>query len=147
MKRTAAIVLLVLLCAAGGITAPRIKRSKAVLDAFKRISPCPATGKSKGPCPGYVIDHVIPLACGGEDAIGNLQWQTVADAKAKDRWERIGCDCDEPAALAFRALAPYLEHRPGCLNWTGVCTCGLAERMQRLYVILRDVETEDPSGQ
>jgi hypothetical protein len=37
-----------------------------------------------------VIDHVVPLACGGADAADNMQWQTVAAAHAKDRWER---DC------------------------------------------------------
>jgi len=31
--------------------------------------------------PGYVIDHVIPLACGGEDAPSNMQWQTAAEAR------------------------------------------------------------------
>lgn len=41
--------------------------------------------------PGYVIDHIVPLACGGADAPSNMQWQTVAEAKAKDRTERIGC--------------------------------------------------------
>jgi hypothetical protein len=48
------------------------------------------TGFSHGR-PGYVIDHVKPLACGGADAPSNMQWQTVAAAKAKDRTERIGC--------------------------------------------------------
>jgi hypothetical protein len=38
-----------------------------------------------------VIDHVKPLACGGADTPANMQWQTRAEAKAKDRWERIGC--------------------------------------------------------
>jgi hypothetical protein len=38
-----------------------------------------------------VVDHVKPLACGGADAPGDMQWQTVAAAKAKDKWERIGC--------------------------------------------------------
>ena len=69
----------------------RAKRSKAAKDAFKREHPCPANGRSSGPCPGYVIDHVSPLACGGADDPGNMQWQTVADAKAKDKWERNGC--------------------------------------------------------
>jgi hypothetical protein len=41
--------------------------------------------------PGYVVDHVKPLACGGLDAPSNMQWQTVAEAKAKDKTERIGC--------------------------------------------------------
>jgi len=40
---------------------------------------------------GYVVDHVVPLACGGEDAPRNMQWQTKADAKAKDKTERVGC--------------------------------------------------------
>jgi len=31
------------------------------------------------------------LACGGADSPSNMEWQTVADAKAKDKWERIGC--------------------------------------------------------
>lgn len=142
--RALALVLLALACAlAGPASIAKTKRSRGVANAFKRAQPCPATGKSKGPCPGYVIDHVIPLACGGEDAVSNLQWQTVTAGRQKDRWERIGCDCDEPAALAFRALAPYLEHRPDCLNRTGVCTCGLAEWIQRLYAILRDIETEE----
>jgi L-Lysine epsilon oxidase N-terminal len=51
---------------------------------------CPSTGNS-GACPGYWRDHVVPLACGGPDAVSNTQWQTVADARAKDRWERRGC--------------------------------------------------------
>jgi len=40
---------------------------------------------------GYVIDHKIPLACGGADAPWNMQWQTIAEAKAKDKIERRGC--------------------------------------------------------
>jgi hypothetical protein len=53
---------------------------------FQVIHPCPATG-----CPGYVKDRVIPLACGGPDAPSNMQWQTVRDAKVKDKWETKGC--------------------------------------------------------
>lgn len=41
--------------------------------------------------PGYVVDHIRPLACGGADAPSNMQWQTIAEAKAKDKTERIGC--------------------------------------------------------
>lgn len=50
--------------------------------------PCPATGKTSGRCPGYVADHVKPLASGGEDDPSNMQWQTTAAAKEKDKWER-----------------------------------------------------------
>jgi len=38
--------------------------------------------------PGHIVDHVIPLACGGKDDSSNMQWQTVEEAKAKDKWER-----------------------------------------------------------
>jgi hypothetical protein len=33
----------------------------------------------------------VPLACGGPDAVSNLQWQTIRDVKAKDKWETKGC--------------------------------------------------------
>lgn len=66
----------------------RIKRSSAARDAFKREHPCPSTGRSSGRCPGYVIDHRTALECGGADAPFNMQWQTVAEGKAKDRTER-----------------------------------------------------------
>lgn len=69
----------------------REKRSRAARDAFERENPCPATGEPRGACPGYVVDHIVPLACGGADEPSNMQWQTVADAKAKDKWERKGC--------------------------------------------------------
>lgn len=65
----------------------RIKRSTSAKNEFKRANPCPSTGKSSGACPGYVIDHVQPLKRGGADAPSNMQWQTVATAKAKDRVE------------------------------------------------------------
>jgi hypothetical protein len=38
-----------------------------------------------------VIDRVIPVACGGAEDPENMQWQTLAEAREKDRWERIGC--------------------------------------------------------
>ncbi len=45
------------------------------------------TGHSHG-WPGHVVDHKVALECGGTDAPSNMQWQTVAAAKAKDRNER-----------------------------------------------------------
>jgi hypothetical protein len=47
----------------------------------------PSTGKTSGPCPGYVIDHRVALKHGGLDDSGNMEWQTKAEAKAKDRVE------------------------------------------------------------
>ena len=65
----------------------KIARSPQARHEFQRSNPCPATGKSSGSCPGYVIDHVVPLKRGGADSPNNMQWQTQADARAKDRWE------------------------------------------------------------
>ncbi len=69
----------------------RIKRSRAAVNSFKRENPCPANGNRRGSCPGYIVDHVVPLSCDGPDKPGNMQWQTVQEAKAKDKWERDGC--------------------------------------------------------
>ncbi len=63
----------------------RIKRTASARHAFEV-----RTGYPKGR-PGYVIDHIKPLACGGADDPSNMQWQTIEAAKAKDRVERIGC--------------------------------------------------------
>jgi len=65
----------------------RIKRSPEARHAFQKSNPCPSTGRRSGGCPGYVVDHVKPLKRGGADAPSNMQWQTKADAKAKDRIE------------------------------------------------------------
>ncbi|MGA7180182.1 MAG: HNH endonuclease signature motif containing protein [Thiobacillaceae bacterium] len=68
----------------GGAHHPRSQQAKR---DFKREHPCPSTGKSRGGCPGYVIDHVQALKHGGADAPSNMQWQTKEDARAKDKWE------------------------------------------------------------
>ena len=65
----------------------RIARSAKAKDSFKKSHPCPSTGRSSGACPGYVIDHVKPLKRGGADSPSNMQWQTKAAAKEKDKWE------------------------------------------------------------
>ena len=63
------------------------ERSEEAKDSFKYSHPCPSNGNNHG----YVIDHVTALACGGADAPANMQWQSVAEGKAKDKWERKGC--------------------------------------------------------
>ena len=64
-------------------------RSRQARAEFVRSHPCP-TGQHKG-CAGYVVDHVVPLCAGGADEQRNMQWQTVADGKVKDRAERALC--------------------------------------------------------
>jgi hypothetical protein len=71
----------------------KIARRAVVTAAFKRIHPCPATGKPTGACPGWAIDHVVPLAVGGCDAVPNLQWlptsiKSCQRPECKDRFER-----------------------------------------------------------
>ena len=70
-----------------------ILRSKAVVREFRSIHPCPSTGLKTGRCPGWAVDHVVPLKCGGCDTLTNLQWlpsaiKSASGAAPKDRWER-----------------------------------------------------------
>jgi hypothetical protein len=48
---------------------------------------CTSTGRTGGACPWYVVDHVVPLKPGGADSPSNIQWQTKAETKAKDKVE------------------------------------------------------------
>lgn len=69
-----------------------IARRADVLAAFRKAHPCPATGLATGACSGWAIDHVIPLACGGCDAVANLQWlpnRLKSTSTGKDRFERL----------------------------------------------------------
>ena len=63
----------------------RIRRSAAAKHQFETQSGYPH-GR-----PGYVVDHRVALACGGADVPSNMQWQTVAEGKLKDKNERMGC--------------------------------------------------------
>ena len=81
--------------------AGNIKRSTAVLNAFKRAHPCPANGQTSGACPGWAINHTIPLACGGCDSVANLDWmpdqiKSCAADWCRDRWERKVYAADPP---------------------------------------------------
>jgi hypothetical protein len=78
---------LLVLASVLALTTPAFARNPEVPREFQRQHPCPSTGKTTGGCPGWVRDHVVPLCKGGADHPSNMQWQTVKDAKAKDRWE------------------------------------------------------------
>lgn len=65
----------------------KIPRSSQARHDFMKSNPCPSTGRTSGACPGFVVDHVVPLKRGGADNPGNMQWQTTRAAKAKDKSE------------------------------------------------------------
>lgn len=69
---------------------PAEARDRNVVREFQRVTICPATGHA-GRCPGYIVDHVIPLCAGGPDAITNMQYQTIEAARLKDRAEARQC--------------------------------------------------------
>jgi hypothetical protein len=91
MTKAGAIIVAMIVALLSSPAAAREHRSREVTREFQRQHPCPSTGQTSGACPGYWRDHVVPLACGGADAVSNMQWQTIADAKAKDAWERRAC--------------------------------------------------------
>lgn len=68
----------------------RILRGGKAKHEFERMTGYPRGRK------GYVVDHIMPLACGGADNTSNMQWQTVEQAKLKDAWERDGCRSARP---------------------------------------------------
>jgi hypothetical protein len=70
-----------------------IIRDQKAIYYFRKIHKCPSTGLKTGACPGWSIDHPVPLACGGCDAVSNMAWMpnTIKTGKSKyskDRWER-----------------------------------------------------------
>ena len=101
------ILMMAMLCASSALAAPpaalqetrycgppardglgTIQRSSAVRNAFRKAHPCPVTGQIAGACPGWEINHVIPLACGGCDAVSNMDWMPVEIKTCKNWWCR-----------------------------------------------------------
>lgn len=82
----------------GGIVATAVlaagsgyARDPGVVRAFRKQHPCPATQRTTGACPGWVVDHLWPLCAGGPDETWNMAWQRADDAKRKDNIERAVC--------------------------------------------------------
>ncbi|WP_198328237.1 HNH endonuclease signature motif containing protein [Methylovulum psychrotolerans] len=113
MKKLLISIFIILALAASAVEAKQ-ERSQAAKDLFKRSHPCPSNGNDHGSCPGYVIDHVEPLACGGKDAPENMQWQTETEGKAKDKWERKGCQVGQPHSAPTQNNGYYTGPRGGC---------------------------------
>lgn len=66
-------------------------RSASSVRAFRKDNPCPATRRTTGACPNYVVDHGIPLCAGGADESYNMYWQKSDDSYKKDADERDLC--------------------------------------------------------
>ena|ERR1700730_8146270 len=64
---------------------PRAQRSGAARQAFER-----QTGYANGR-PGYIVEHIVPLSCGGTDTPSNMQWLTLAEARRKNQLARDRC--------------------------------------------------------
>jgi hypothetical protein len=64
---------------------PRAERSAAARQAFER-----QTGYANGR-PGYLVEHIVPLSCGGTDTPGNMQWLTLAEARRKNKLDSTSC--------------------------------------------------------
>lgn len=77
--------LAIAICAAATTTTTDAKslRDRAQVRAFRAENPCPATGRTRGACPGWHVDHIIALCAGGEDHPRNMQWITKEDHRFK----------------------------------------------------------------
>lgn len=77
-------------------------RSSSVVRQFNKLH-----GFSKNP-PGYVVDHRCAIAVGGLDIIENMQYQTIAEAKLKDKIERtpsgIAMYCNSSNSKPYRTV-------------------------------------------
>ena len=67
------------------------ERSQAAVREFRASAPCPATGRVRGKCKGWQVDHIVPLCAGGPDTPQNMQWLAVEDHKAKTRQDIRYC--------------------------------------------------------
>lgn len=66
---------------------PDSLRSRQMEREFQHSHPCPSTGTTSGPCPGYVETPRKPLCRGGAIEPGNLEWQRGWQAERKLRQE------------------------------------------------------------
>jgi hypothetical protein len=114
------VIALAIALAFPGPLSAREHRSREVTREFQQEHPCPSTGKTSGACPGYRKDHIKALACGGPDAVSNLQWQTVAAARATNPGltayqaaKHGALGLTKTAALEYGARLPHQRRLPG----------------------------------
>lgn len=110
--RAALLTAAALLVAAWPAGASPRQPPRAVVE-FRQANPCPATGKTAGACPGYVVSRTTPPCADGEDARDDMQWQTRAEARLTARWEREYCRFHK-ARLATAWADPAMDR----INWS-----------------------------
>jgi hypothetical protein len=103
-KRLIALLICVVLPFAGALAAqeantskpaPTAKAGQKNADAYSPSSAAKTqfmreSGYRNGR-PGYVVAYRKSLGCGGTESIENMEWLTIAEAKAKDKAARKGC--------------------------------------------------------
>ena len=94
------------------------ERSQKAKDNFKYSHPCPSNGNNHGSCSGYVIDHIQALACGGADSPENMQWQSIEEGKAKDKWERKECESGKKSTSSSVDDGYHIGSRGGCFTYS-----------------------------
>jgi hypothetical protein len=97
---------LILAALAVALPALAADRSRVLRAEFMRENPCPSTGKTAGACPGWQVDHAVPLCLGGQavDTKANLRWIEIEPHKAKTREDVRLCRAREGASRG--ALIP-----------------------------------------
>lgn len=59
------------------------ERDASQVRSFRLSNPCPSTFRTSGACPGWQVDHIVPLCAGGADSPDNMQWISVEDHRFK----------------------------------------------------------------
>lgn len=81
---------------------PPPERSRTELAAFKRANPCPVTGQARSACPGWEVDHIVPLCNGGPDKPANMQWLTVDAHREKTKTDVRVCAAKRADQRTYR---------------------------------------------
>ena len=87
---------------------PTHARERAPVREFRSTHLCPSTGDKTGPCPGYVVDHIVPLCWGGLDVPSNMAWQELQESYKKDVFERAACKLktQKESPITCKSLCP-----------------------------------------
>lgn len=73
------------------VVIPAHARDQKQVRLFRATHICPVTNTLTTHCPGYVVDHIIPLCAGGPDHPSNMQYQELRESYIKDIQERKQC--------------------------------------------------------